>query len=233
MYKLNEVINLDKVAAILDHTNINISATEKDIVKTCDQAKKYKMRGVCVRIQNTVIVSRELKETGIKTITLIDSPIGTGSIDKKINDCKKAISDGTDELDVVMNLDDLKNERYDKIVKELSEISSLAPTKIIIVAGCLNDAEVAKASQIVKESGAICVKTSTEKTPFTREDLVKRSKQLKIMRENAPGLLIKASGSVKILEDVLMMIQAGADIIGTSTGHLILEGSDIITSCDE
>lgn len=233
MYKLNEIINLDKIAAMLDHTNINLNAKEKDIVETCNQAKKYKMRGVCVRLNHTNIVAKELKKTGIKTITLIAPPIGISLFKKNIADVKEAILKGTDEVDIVMNLDDFKNERYDKIISEMQEITKLIQTKIIITAGYLNDQEVAKASQIVKESEAICVKTSTEKTPFTREDLAKRANQLKIMRKNAPGLLIKASGSVKILEDALIMIQAGADIIGTSTGHLILEGSDIITSCDE
>jgi len=233
MYKLHEVIQLDKIAGMLDHTNINLNATEKDIIETCIQAKKYKMRGVCVRSNHTSIVARELAGTKIKTITLIDPPIGTSLVEKRVKISKQAIIDGTDELDIVMNLDDLKNERYDKILSELKQITSLISTKVIIVAGCLNDAEVAKASQIVKESGAICVKTSTEKTPFTREDLEKKSNQLKIMRVNAPGLLIKASGSVKILKDALMMIDAGADIIGTSTGHLIVEGSDLITDCDE
>ncbi len=233
MFKLHEVIRLDRVASMIDHTNINLNATNKDIVETCDQAKKYKMRGVCVRLENTAIVAKELKGTGIKTITLIDAPIGTKSVQEEIRGVKKAIADGTDEIDIVMNLDDLKNERYDKIVSELRETTSLIPTKVIIGAEYLNDEEVAKASQLVKKVRAICVKTSTEKTPFTREDLPKKAKQLKIMRENAPGLLIKASGSIKILEDALVMINAGADIIGTSTGHLIVEGSDVITECDE
>jgi deoxyribose-phosphate aldolase len=233
MYKLHEVIQLDKVASMLDHTNINLNATEKEIIETCEQAKKYNMRGVCVRGNHTSIVAKELAGTEIKTITLIDPPIGTSPIVERVKISKEAIVAGTKELDIVMNLDDLKNERYEKIVAELKKITSLAPTKVIIVAGCLNDAEVAKASQLVKAAGAICVKTSTEKTPFTRDDLKKRSNQLKIMRKNAPGLLIKASGSVKILEDALMMIDAGADIIGTSTGHLIVEGSDVITACDE
>ncbi len=233
MYKLHEVIKLEKIAKIIDHTNINLHANEESIILTCNQAKKYKMRGVCVRLNHTSIVAKELKETKIKTITLIDPPIGTSSISNRIDSIKNAIKNGTDEIDIVMNLDDLKNERYSKLLLELKLVTILAPTKVIIVAGCLNNDEVAKASQIVKESGAICVKTSTEKTPFTREDLDKRSNQLKIMRENAPGLLIKASGSVKILEDALSMIDAGADIIGTSTGHLIVEGSKIITDSDE
>lgn len=233
MFKLHEVIKLDKVASIIDHTNIDLNAKKKEIIETCNQVKRYKMRGVCVRLENTAIVSKELSGTGIKVITLIDPPIGTSPIKKRIEDSKMAIVAGAIELDIVMNLDDLKNERYNKIVTELKMITSLAPTKVIIGAEYLNDEEVAKASQLVKKAGAICVKTSTEKTPFTREDLAKKAKQLKIMRENAPGLLIKASGSIKILEDALMMIDAGADIIGTSTGHLIVEGSDIITESDE
>jgi deoxyribose-phosphate aldolase len=99
----------------------------------------------------------------------------------------------------------------------------LQNTKVIIGSGYLTDEEIAQVSQIVKKAGAICVKTATEKDPLENRELEEKAKHLKIMRQNAPGLLIKASGKIKTLADAEMMIKAGADIVGTSNGVTIMK----------
>ncbi len=211
------------ITKTIDHTNIDPKATEEDIIRTCDEAKKYSFRGVDVNPEWISLVKRELEGTEIKIIVLIDPPMGLSSHEDRIEMCKKAVSDGADELDVVMNIVDLKYERYDKVLKDLSEISKIGDTKVIIGSGYLTDEEVAKASQIVKEAGAICVKTATFADPLDSRELEEKALHLKIMKENAPGLLIKASGKISSLKDANMMITAGADIIGTSSGVQIIE----------
>ncbi|MFA6252510.1 MAG: deoxyribose-phosphate aldolase [Candidatus Paceibacterota bacterium] len=211
-----------KINQYIDHTNINPKATKEDIVKACKEAKEYQFRGVCIRPKWVKLVSGLLKGTGIKTVVLIDDPIGDSPHAKRVEACKKAIKDGADDLDVVVNIPDIKHEKWTAILKDLKEICAIGNAKIIIGSGFLTDEEIAKVSQIVKKAGAICVKTATEKDPLENREMKEKAQHLKIMRQNAPGLLIKASGKVKTLKDIKIMISAGADIIGTSSGVIIM-----------
>jgi deoxyribose-phosphate aldolase len=211
------------LAKIIDHTNIKKDAKKEDILKTCQEAKKYGFRGVCVRTKWVKLVAKELKGTGIKTIVLIDPPIGDSPHRKRVQMCQKAKKDGADELDVVMSIPDIKHERWEKILKDLKEICKILPTKVIIGSGYLTDSEIIKASQICKKAGAICVKTATEKDPLEHRELKEKFYHLKLMRKGAPGLLIKVAGGIRTLKDAKEAIKAGADIIGTSSGVEIIE----------
>jgi deoxyribose-phosphate aldolase len=214
---------IKNIAKIIDHTNIKEDAKKEDILKTCQEAKKYGFRGVCVRLEWVKLVAKELKGTGIKTIALIDPPIGDSPHKKRVKMCKKAKKDGADELDVVMSIPDAKHGRWEKILKDLKEICKILPTKVIIGSGYLTDKEIIKASQIVKKAGAICVKTATEKDPLEHRELKEKFYHLKLMKKGAPGLLIKAAGGIRTLRDLKSAVKAGADIIGTSSGAKIME----------
>jgi len=211
------------LAKIIDQTNIKKNATTEEIKKTCQAAKKYGFRGVCVQPKWVKLVRKELAGTGIKTVVLIDPPMGLSPQAKRIKLCQKAKKDGADELDVVMNIVDLKYERYNKILKDLKTITKILPTKVIIGSGYLTDEEIKKASELVKKSGAICVKTATFKDPLEDQELKEKARHLKIMKQAASGLLIKASGNIKTFRDVKMMLKAGANIIGTSYGVEIIK----------
>ena len=211
------------IAKIIDHTNIKKEAKRGDIIKTCREAKKYGFRGVCVNPQWVKLVKKELEGTDIKVVVLIDPPMGQSSHQKRMEMCKIAKKDGADNLDVVMNIVDLKYGKYDKVLEDLKEICQVLPTKIIIGSGYLTDEEIIKASQIVKEAGAFCVKTATEKDPLEHRELKEKFYHLKLMRKAAPGLLIKAAGGIRTLSDAKEAINAGADIIGTSSGVEIMK----------
>jgi deoxyribose-phosphate aldolase len=213
---------IKNIAKIIDHTNIKKGAKKEEITKTCQEAKKYGFRGVCVRKEWVKLVSKELKGTGIKTVVLIDPPIGDSPHKKRIKMCQRAKKDGADELDVVMNIVDAKHERWGKILKDLKEICKILPTKVIIGSGYLTDKEIVKASQIVKKAGAFCVKTATEKDPLEHRELKEKFYHLKLMKEGAAGLLIKAAGGIRTLSDAKEAIKSGADIIGTSSGVEII-----------
>lgn len=216
-------MKIKEIAKIIDHTNIKKGATKKDILKTCQEAKIYGFRGVCVRPKWAKLVAKELKETGIKTIVLVDDPIGDSLHRKRVKICQKAKKDGADELDVVVSIPDVKHERWEKILKDLKEICKILPTKVIIGSGYLTDEEIIKVSGICKKAGAFCVKTATEKDPLEHRELKEKFYHLKLMRKGAPGLLIKASGKIHTLKDVKEAIKAGADIIGTSSGVEIMK----------
>jgi deoxyribose-phosphate aldolase len=212
-----------KINQYIDHTNIRKESKKEDIIKTCNEAKQYEFRGVCIRPNFVKLVANELKGTGIKTVVLIDDPIGDSSHEERLRIAKKAVTDGADDLDIVINVVDVKHERWGKIEKDLKAICRLHDTKVIIASGMLTDDEIAKASSIVKKAGAICVKTATDKDPLENREIPEKARHLKIMRENAPGLLIKASGNIKTLKDIKAMIKAGADIIGSSGGVSIMK----------
>jgi len=211
------------IAKFIDHTNIEKSSSENDIRKSCQEAKRYNFRGLCVNPQWTKLAKEELKNTKVKVITLIDPPMGISPHLKRISMVEKAKKDGSDEIDVVMNIIDLKYERYENILNDLKEIVQILPTKVIIGSGYLTDKEIEKASKIVRESGAFCVKTATEKDPLDSLELKEKAKHLRIMKKAAPGLKTKAAGGIRTLGDFIMMVENGADIIGTSSGVKIIE----------
>jgi len=217
-------MNCKQLAKIIDHTNIEHKATAKDIRRTCQEARKYGFRGVDVNPQWVALVNKDLQGTGIKTVVLIDPPMGLSPHSKRMDLSKQAKKDGADELDVVLNVIDIKYERYDEVLEDLQEICKILPTKVIIGSGYLTDDEIKKASEIVKKAGAFCVKTATEKDPLDRIELKEKARHLQIMKKSAPGLKIKASAKIQTYKDVLMMIEAGADIIGTSSSVKIIQG---------
>lgn len=216
-------MKISNFSKIIDHTNINFSATERDIKKTCKEAIKYKLRGVCINPKWVSLASRELKGKDIKTVVLIDPPMGLSPHSRRLELCKQAKKDGADELDVVINIIDIKYERYAEVLEDLKELCKILPTKVIIGSGYLTDEEIKKASEMAKEAKAFCVKTATEKDPLEHIELNEKAKHLKLMRESAPGLKIKASGKIKNLRDAEKMVNAGADIIGTSFGVEIMK----------
>jgi len=218
---------MKNLAKIIDHTNIKKGTKKEEILKTCQEAKKYGFRGVCVRPEWVKLVAKELKGTGIKTVVLIDPPIGDSPHKTRVKMCQRAKKDGADELDVVMNIVDAKHERWEKILKDLKVICKILPTKVIIGSGYLTDKEIVKASQICKKAGAFCVKTATEKDPLEHRELKEKFYHLKLMKKGAPGLLIKVAGGVRTLKDAKGAIKAGADIIGTSFGVEIMEGGSL------
>lgn len=227
MQKTKKISNrMKKIAKLIDHTNIELDATAKDIKKTCQEAKEYSFLGVDIRPKWVNLVKKELKGTDIKVVVLIDPPMGLSSHQKRLKMCRKAKKNGADELDVVMNIVDLKHERYDKVLKDLKAICKILPTKVIIGSGYLTDEEIKKASEIAKKAGAFCVKTATEKDPLENRELKEKARHLKIMAKSAPGLLIKASVKIRTLKDLKMMVKAGADIIGTSSGVEIMKEID-------
>jgi len=219
-------MKLEEIAKIIDHTNIRPDATEQDIKKTCEEAKKFGFRGVCVNPEWVEFVKQELQGADIKVIVLLDPPIGDSPHNKRMEMCKKAIQDGADDLDIVINISAVKHGKWDKVLNDLKEICAVGHTKVIIGSGYLTDAEIKKASEIVKQADAVCVKTSTFKDPLDHIELKEKARHLEIMRDSAPGLEIKAAGKIRTLKDLEMMTRAGADIIGTSSGVEIMEQTE-------
>ncbi|PIV42059.1 MAG: deoxyribose-phosphate aldolase [Candidatus Nealsonbacteria bacterium CG02_land_8_20_14_3_00_40_11] len=214
---------MDNIAKRIDQTYLKKGADGDEIKRVAEEAKNYGFRGFCVFPEHTKKAKEVLSGTGVKVTTLIDEPTGASPHKERIKMVEKAKLDGSDEVDVVMKIDDFKNGKYGEVLNDLKEICSILPTKVIIGSGYLTDEEIKKASEIVKESGAICVKTATINDPLDHVELPEKAKHVKIMRKSAPGILVKAAGSIRTLADLEMMVGAGADIIGTSSGVEIVD----------
>ena len=214
---------MDNIAKRIDQTYLKKGADGDEIKRIAEEAKNYGFRGFCVFPEHTKTAKEVLSGTGVKVTTLIDEPTGASPHKERIKMVEKAKLDGSDEVDVVMKIDDFKNGKYGEVLNDLKEICSILPTKVIIGSGYLTDEEIKKASEIVKESGAICVKTATINDPLDHVELPEKAKHVKIMRKSAPGILVKAAGSIRTLADLEMMVGAGADIIGTSSGVEIVD----------
>jgi len=219
------------IAKLIDQTFLKKGASEEEMKKVCEETQQYDFRGLCVFPEYTKLAKEFLKNSDVKLTTLIDEPTGKSSTEERFKMAQKAKKDGSDEIDVVMKIDTFKNGKYEEVLNDLKEICKILPTKVIIGSGYLTDEEIKKASEIVKESGAICVKTATLEDPLDNSELAEKAKHVKIMKESAPGLLIKASGAIRTLADLELMVKAGADIIGTSSGIEILkeaQGEEIL-----
>jgi len=225
---------MEDIAKLIDQTFLEKDAIEEKVKEVAEEAKQYGFRGFCVFPEHTRIAKEILKGTGIKLTTLIDEPTGASSHKARIEMVKKAMEAGSGEVDVVMPVDDFKNGKYQEVLDDLKEICQLLPTKVIIGSGYLTDEEIKKASEIVKEAGAICVKTATIDDPLDHSELDEKAKHVKLMKESAPGILVKAAGKIRTLSDLKMMAEAGADIIGTSSGvEIVNESKGIETKGEE
>lgn len=205
----------EEILKKVDHTNLNQTAVWDDIKKICDEAIKYNVASACIP---PCYVEQAKKYVGdkLKICTVIGFPNGYNATDVKVYEAKKALQDGADEIDMVINIGYLKDKKYDYIENEIKEIKKACENhilKVIIETCLLTEEEKIKMCKIVKESGADFIKTSTGFSSMgaTFEDI-------KLFKENLIGtnVKIKAAGGIKSFEDAQEFVNLGADRLGTS-----------------
>lgn len=214
---------MSNIAKVIDQTFLKKGAREEEIKRVCEECVEYGFRALCIYPEHVKWSKEFLKNTSVKVTALIDAPTGADLTEKRKELIKEAKRDGSDEIELVMKIDAFKNKKYEEVSADLNELCKILPTKVIIGSGYLTDEEIKKASEMVKNSGAICVKTATVNDPLDNFELAEKAKHIRIMRESAPGLLVKASGAIRRFSDAKMMLEAGADIIGTSSGVEIVK----------
>lgn len=205
----------EEILKKVDHTNLNQIAVWDDIKKICDEAIKYNVASACIPPCYVEQAKRYVGDK-LKICTVIGFPNGYNTTDVKVYETKKAIKDGADEIDMVINIGYLKDKKYDYIENEIKEIKKACENhilKVIIETCLLTEEEKIKMCRIVKESGADFIKTSTGFSSMgaTFEDI-------KLFKENLIGsnVKIKAAGGIKSFEDAQEFVNLGADRLGTS-----------------
>lgn len=213
------------LAKYFDHTILKPEATEDAVKRLCTEAKQYGFASVCVNPFYAKTVSQELKGTEVKTCVVIGFPLGANIKEVKAFEAKKAIEDGAEEVDMVINIGALKDKKY-AVVKEdiaavFNETKGKALLKVIIETCLLTDEEKVKVCSICKEVGVEYVKTSTG---FSTAGA--NTHDVKLMRETVGEEMgVKASGGIRDYKAAVSMIEAGASRIGVSASVSIIEES--------
>jgi deoxyribose-phosphate aldolase len=211
------------LARFIDHSLFLADATAQDIEKLCAEAREYKFHSVSVNGSWVVAARHFLDGSDVKVGCAVSFPLGAMSGDAKRFETEAAIDDGAQEIDVVLNLGRLKAGDDKYVLRELHDVVEAAdewPVKVILETCLLTREEKIRACQLVVESGARFVKTSTGFSTggATVEDV-------KLMRETVgPKFGVKASGGIRDTKTALAMIEAGATRLGTSAGVAIVKG---------
>ncbi len=209
---------------LIDHTLLRADATTEEIVKLCQEARKYNFMSVCVNPFYVPVAKRLLLHTGIKVCTVVGFPLGATLPKVKAYEAQEAVKQGADEVDMVMNIAMAKERNFDYIEKEVSIVRSAIPAgivlKVILETCYLTPREIAKASAACRDGGADFVKTSTG---FGKAGA--KTGDVRIMRAvvgNDCG--VKASGGIHTRKEAMAMVAAGASRLGTSSSVAIMEG---------
>jgi deoxyribose-phosphate aldolase len=214
------------LASFIEHTNLSPVATIRHIDVLVDEARQHGFFGVCVPPFWVKRARREIGRDGITLVTVAGFPLGYNMTETKLDEMKRAIDNGADEIDVVWNVSSFKtNLPWTKI--EIAKCSKLAHDhqkllKVIIETAYLQDEEIALASKLCADAGTDFVKTSTGFAPSGAN-----AAHIAIIKKNLPPTVgIKASGGIKTHEQMLSMIQAGANRIGTSSAVSIIQSTN-------
>ncbi len=207
-------MDIKEILSKVDHTLLSQSATWEEIKAICDDGIKYGCASVCIP-PSYVKPAKEYVGDSLKICTVIGFPNGYNTTAVKCFEASEAVKEGADEIDMVINIGMLKDKRYDELLSEIKAIKESCGGKLlkVIIETCLlTDEEKIRMCEIVSESGADYIKTSTGFSTggATREDIALFKANVK------PHLNIKAAGGIASINDAEDMLSLGANRLGTS-----------------
>ena len=216
------MISPEKLASMIDHTNIKPDASVKDINNLCNDAMEYNFSSACVTPTNVALAHEILKSTDVNVCSVIGFPFGANKSEIKAFEALVAVEDGAVELDMVMNIGALKSNADSLVKRDIEGVVESADgmvVKVILETALLTNSEKIRACNISMEAGADYIKTSTG-IGYPGANI----QDISLIRETVGhDMGVKASGGIRNLNTVLDMINAGASKIGTSTGPAIMK----------
>ncbi len=208
-------MNLKEILHHVDHTLLKATASWQEIEALCDEAIAYKTASVCIPAS---YIKRINDKYGAKLpiCTVVGFPLGYSSTEGKIAETRQALADGASEIDMVINIGDVKNSDYQKVTDEIKELKKVVSDKIlkVIIETCyLTEEEKIAMCRCVTEGGADYIKTSTGfgSAGAKLEDIALFKKHI------GPNVKIKAAGGIRSLEALEEFYEAGCDRLGTSS----------------
>ncbi|AGX42048.1 deoxyribose-phosphate aldolase [Clostridium saccharobutylicum] len=206
----------------VDHTLLKAFATWEDIQKICDESIEYKTASICIP---ACYISRIHEKYGDKVniCTVVGFPLGYSETVAKVAETKKALEDGANEIDMVINISDVKNRLYEKVTEEIATLKKVVGDKIlkVIIETCyLTEEEKIEMCKAVTKAGADYIKTSTGfgTGGATIEDVRLFKKHI------GKNVKIKAAGGVRSVEDLEAFLNEGCERIGTSSAISLIQG---------
>jgi deoxyribose-phosphate aldolase len=223
--KYSDELSAANIASYIDHTLLKPEASKDEIKILCKEALQFNFATVCVNSSNTEFCFELLKESNVKVCTVIGFPLGSTLSSVKVFEAEEAIKAGAEEIDMIINVGELKEHNDEYVLEEIQNVTFVANKyntilKVILETCLLTDEEKVRACLICKKAKADFVKTSTgfSKGGATLHDVA----LMKFVVGDS--LKVKASGGIRSLEDAKAMIVAGADRLGTSSGVKIMQG---------
>jgi deoxyribose-phosphate aldolase len=212
------------IAALIDHTILKPEATRDDIARLCQEARTFGFASVCVNPVFTTHVSELLRGSEVKSCAVVGFPLGANQTAAKLFEAQSALRDGAHELDMVIHIGALKiadDQAVSADIRAICDAAHFAKAicKVIIETCLLNEEEKVRACRLAATAGADFVKTSTgfSSAGATAADVT-------LMRTViGPNIGVKASGGIRTLDELLKMLDAGANRIGSSNGTKIIE----------
>ncbi|OBR97134.1 deoxyribose-phosphate aldolase 2 [Clostridium ragsdalei P11] len=210
------------IAKMIDHTLLKPETTKSQIIKLTEEAKKYNFASVCVNPTWVKLASEKLHDSEVKVCTVIGFPLGANTTETKVFEAKDAIKNGAQEVDMVINIGELKDKNDVYIENDIKSVVEAAKgktlVKVIIETCLLTHEEKVRACKIAKKAGADFVKTSTGFSNYGA-----KVEDVKLMRKTVgKDMGVKASGGIHTKQEALDMIEAGATRIGASAGIAIV-----------
>ncbi len=206
----------------IDHTQLKAFAKWEDIEKLCDEAVEYQTASVCIPPTYIKRVHDKYQDK-INICTVVGFPLGYSVTSAKVAEVEQALKDGCNEIDMVVNISDVKNGDYDKVEEEIRTLKKACGNhilKVIIETCYLTEDEKIAMCKAVTNAGADYIKTSTGfgTGGATIEDI-------RLFKQHiGPDVKMKAAGGVKSKDDLIMFLEAGCDRIGTSSAVGLLKG---------
>jgi len=225
MTSLNsKTITLKQLAKTIDHSLLRPELTDAEVIAGCELAKKYDVASVCVKPCHVPLAARVLQGSDVRVSTVIGFPHGSNCTEIKVAEAHRAICDGAVELDMVLNIGELRSGNTDYVRADIKGVVDAAHpqgalVKVILENAYLTDEQKITACHLVEEAGGDFVKTSTGFAPggATLDDV-------RLMRQNVGSRIqVKAAGGVRSLEAALEMIDAGVTRMGATVTAAILD----------
>ena len=219
----SKTITDHQLAKTIDHSLLRPELTEADVVAGCELAAKYDVASVCVKPCHVKLARQQLAGTDVAVGTVVGFPHGSNSTATKVAEAQQAIAEGTTELDMVLNIGELRSGHADYVRSDIQAVvdaaNGKAIVKVILENAYLTDEEKVLGCKLCEEAGADFVKTSTGFAPggATIPDL-------KLMRATVgPQVQVKAAGGVRTLDALLEVIDVGVTRVGATATAVILD----------
>lgn len=219
----SKTITYHQLAKTIDHSLLRPELTDTDVIAGCELASRYDVASVCVKPYHVKLAKQILAGTDVAVGTVVGFPHGSNNTETKVTEARQAIDDGATELDMVLNIGELRSGHNEYVNNDIRAVVETAQgkaiVKVILENAYLTDEEKALACQLCEQAGADFVKTSTGFAPggATIPDLI-------LMRATVgPQVQIKAAGGIRTLEALLEVIDVGVTRVGATATAVILD----------